>query len=654
MDQRVSKFDLNVATVSHGVAIARIDKNALELLSAEMHEKYHKCAGFIVHNTEDEAFLSVENAISADTSLRLVDYTIDNQANVNQLIPETQETVVRQTILDLSSYDTRRHDQPSGLQSANYIKNKWDALTAGREDISVEFFDNTNQGSRSTQQPSIILKITGTELPDEVVVLGAHQDSIRSGGSANATAIAPGADDDASGIASLTEAIRIIVAKDFKPKRTVHFMAYAAEEVGLWGSNNIASNYNTNNINVIGMMQLDMTNYKGSPNIDVGMITDFTNAAQNAFIKDLINAYLPELDVVDTACGYACSDHAPWTNNGFPASFPHESNLANSNNLLHSANDLIEHSGGNANHAVKFSKIALAYVGELAKGSIPAVNAPGGTKFDFDGDAKADISIFRPGSGEWWYLRSSDNDNRAYQFGTASDKLVPADFTGDGVADIAFWRESTAEWFVLRSEDTAFFAFPFGAAGDIPAPGDFDGDGIADPAVFRPSNTTWYILRSSDGATDFIPFGASEDKPVVGDYDNDGKDDIAIYRPSVSQWWILRSDAGLIAYQFGTTGDKVFTADFSGDGTDDIGLWRPTTGEWLILRSEDAGFYGFPFGVNGDIPVPADYDGDGTADPTVFRPATTTWYSIQSTDGSVFTPFGAATDKPAAASYVFE
>ncbi|HMS42050.1 MAG TPA: PPC domain-containing protein, partial [Pyrinomonadaceae bacterium] len=44
--------------------------------------------------------------------------------------------------------------------------------------------------------------------------------------------------------------------------------------------------------------------------------------------------------------------------------------------------------------------------------------------FDFDGDAKTDVSIFRPSGGEWWYLRSSDGGNRAFQFGQSTDKLV--------------------------------------------------------------------------------------------------------------------------------------------------------------------------------------------------------------------------------------
>ncbi|MEZ5308854.1 MAG: hypothetical protein R2684_17045 [Pyrinomonadaceae bacterium] len=270
------------------------------------------------------------------------------------------------------------------------------------------------------------------------------------------------------------------------------------------------------------------------------------------------------------------------------------------------------------------------------------------TRFDFDGDHKADVAIFRPGPGEWWLLRSSDGGNNAYQFGSSTDTVVTGDYTGDGKYDFAFWRPSTGEWFVLRSEDSTFFGFPFGTTGDIPAPGDFDGDGKTDAAVYRPSAGVWFILRSSNGQVDVVPFGSAGDKPLVGDYDNDGKDDVAIHRPADNQFWINRSTAGVLVYQFGAAGDKPFAADFTGDGTADAGFWRPSTGEWFVIRSENQTFFAFPFGANGDIPAPADYDGDGTTDATVFRPSTNTWFSNQTTNGVVITPFGAAGDQPVA------
>ncbi len=266
---------------------------------------------------------------------------------------------------------------------------------------------------------------------------------------------------------------------------------------------------------------------------------------------------------------------------------------------------------------------------------------------DFDGDRKTDISIFRPSNGQWWYLKSSDNQNAALEFGAGTDRIVPADYTGDGKTDIAVWRESTGEWFVLRSEDNSFYAFPFGNAGDVPAPADFDGDGKADAAVFR--SGVWYIQASTEGVL-IKQFGTAGDIPQTGDYDADGKADLAIFRPSQGEWWINRSSAGLFAVQFGSPTDKPLAQDFTGDGKTDIAFWRPADGNWFVLRSEDTSYYAFPFGSSTDTPAPGDYDGDGRTDAAVFRSGV--WYINRSTSGLLITTFGVGGDYPAPAAYI--
>lgn len=274
-------------------------------------------------------------------------------------------------------------------------------------------------------------------------------------------------------------------------------------------------------------------------------------------------------------------------------------------------------------------------------------------KFDFDGDGKTDISIFRPSVGEWWYQRSSDGGNYAAQFGASTDKLTPADFTGDGKTDIALFRPSTGEWFVLRSEDASYYSFPFGTSGDIPFAGDFDADGKADNGVFRRSSATWFIRKSSDGTAIIQQFGQTEDIPVIADYDGDGKSDIAIYRPSLGEWWIYKSTNGsVIAFQFGNGTDKPVQGDFTGDGKADAAVWRPSTGEWFVLRSQNQSYYSFPFGISTDIPAPGDYDGDGKFDAAVFRPSTATWYVQKSTSGYSIQQFGQSGDKPVPNSFV--
>lgn len=265
------------------------------------------------------------------------------------------------------------------------------------------------------------------------------------------------------------------------------------------------------------------------------------------------------------------------------------------------------------------------------------------TEFDFDGDRKADPSIFRASLGEWWINRSTGGAG-AWRFGAASDKVAAADFTGDGKTDAAVWRESNGEWLVLRSEDSTFYAFPFGAAGDVPAHADYDGDGRADVAVFRPSNSVWYVSASSGGTT-IWQFGQSGDRPAPGDYDGDGSGDFAIYRPDTGEWWIESSSDNLVrVFQFGSADDRPVQADYTGDGKVDVAVFRPSTGEWLVLRSEDRSYYSFPFGISTDRPVPADYDGDGRTDAAVYREGV--WHIQRSSSGYTAFQFGIASDIP--------
>ncbi len=643
-------LQLDVVTIEKGIAVLRADDWQMQKLSSYMHEHFHKCSGFVAHESKEEAIESINQLDAVDLNQRLVDYTIDNGANVTPLLADVQEPLIRQTITDLSAFPNRRYNQPSGLESANFIKNTWTTLVQGRSDISVNFFTHP---TATSPQPSIILTIQGTEIPGEEIVLGAHQDSIVSG---SQTANAPGADDDASGIASLTEAIRVIVAKNFRPKRTVKFMAYAAEEVGLRGSAAIALDYRNRNVNVIGVMQLDMTNFKGTPALDIVLITDRTNAAQNQFVTNLVTTYQPALSVGTSTCGYACSDHASWTTRNYPSSFPFEATLSNSNNAIHTANDTLLRSNNNADHALKFSKLALSFVGELAKGSIVQNSVPSKARADFDGDGKTDVSVFRPDTGVW-YLNQSTDGFLALNWGISSDQLVPADYNGDGQTDIAIFRANSdsnlPDFYILQTNDFTFSGLSWGIEGDIPAVSDYDGDGKSDIAIFRPSSNTWYILRSSDGSVLTQTLGQANDRPINGDFDGDGKADLTLLRND-NQWIVYKSSTNYATsetFDFGLTGDIPVPADFDGDGKDNIAVFRPSNGTWYYLRTDNA-IAVAQFGATGDIPATGDFDGDGTSDFAVYRPLSGVWYILRSSNGSYqIESFGLSQDKPLPSAY---
>ena len=95
-------------------------------------------------------------------------------------------------------------------------------------------------------------------------------------------------------------------------------------------------------------------------------------------------------------------------------------------------------------------------------------------QFDYDGDGRGDLSVFRPSNGVW-YIESFYLGSQAIQFGMNGDKPVPADYDADGATNIAVFRPSNNSWYI-RNRSGEFFDLPFGLPGDIPVPADYDGD----------------------------------------------------------------------------------------------------------------------------------------------------------------------------------
>jgi uncharacterized repeat protein (TIGR03803 family) len=259
---------------------------------------------------------------------------------------------------------------------------------------------------------------------------------------------------------------------------------------------------------------------------------------------------------------------------------------------------------------------------------------------DYDGDGKADLTVYRPVGGAWLTLGSKNSQPTTIVWG-AQDRPVPADYDGDGKADIAVYRETSGEWFIRAASGFRYLPMGAPALGDLPVPADYDGDGKADPAVFRRATGEWFILKSTTNTVVSVPWGAPSlgDLPVPADYDGDGKADLAVYRGTTGEWFILRStDGTLMHVQWGSpaNNDVPVPADYDGDGKVDIAVYRSTTGEWFIDESSGETVHVFwGSGVDGDVPVPADYDGDGKADLAVYRFDTAQWFIWSSAHGTL-------------------
>lgn len=315
--------------------------------------------GYIFRASEESAREALNTPVRRNT---LIEYSITEDAFVNECLDLVDGSNIENDILDLEDYGTRYHTKPQAEQAVLDQKAKWDTMiaAAGRTDMHTRIFEHVN-----TPMPSVILTIDGANTPDEFVIIGGHIDST----SWNKND-APGADDNASGIASLNEMVRVLLAKQFVPNRTIEVMAFAAEEIGLVGSDEIAQNYASNGVNVVSYVQFDMTGYQGSSS-DIYITTDpYNSTGLSDFLVDLMDHYnssgTHSFSYDYTVCGYACSDHASWAQYGYDTAFPFEAAMGDDNPNIHSPNDVYAFFNA-PDHSVKFTKLGLEFLIETAK-----------------------------------------------------------------------------------------------------------------------------------------------------------------------------------------------------------------------------------------------------------------------------------------------
>jgi|GEM_PF-723904 len=266
---------------------------------------------------------------------------------------------IQNTIEKLSGLTTRYHSSETGKAVATTLAQDYERYRAGREDVEISTFPH---GS-ATPQASLVVRIKGQTLPNEIVVLGSHIDSVSYDGFGG-SGRSPGADDNASGTATNLEVFRLLMAHGIRPERTIEIHGYAAEEIGLVGSKDMAQKYRAASKNVISMVQHDMNIYKAAGTADkIWFVTNSTDAGLNEKLAKLVDHYagVPWGMKVLTS---GSSDHASWTRQGYPAAFPFE-DPASYNRHIHSQDDSTANAAAYS-QAAAFAKLGFSYLVHFA------------------------------------------------------------------------------------------------------------------------------------------------------------------------------------------------------------------------------------------------------------------------------------------------
>jgi Zn-dependent M28 family amino/carboxypeptidase len=185
-------------------------------------------------------------------------------ATVRAVVAGIDKARLENTVRKLAAFPTRH--TLSGAKgadaAADYLKAEFDAISAqsgGR--LQVEKQTWTEPAGTRIPTPAtisnVIATLPGTANPERIIVISGHYDS-RVTDVMNATGTAPGANDDASGVAVVMELARQMALSKTRFAATIVFAAVTGEEQGLVGSQHLAETLKADNKNVIAMLTNDI------------------------------------------------------------------------------------------------------------------------------------------------------------------------------------------------------------------------------------------------------------------------------------------------------------------------------------------------------------------------------------------------------------
>ena len=156
------------------------------------------------------------------------------------------------------------------FKSIGYTNSRLDSFTIDRMYENIRY---------QQWQYNIIARLNGTVFPDSVCIMGAHyDDNLKTG---DPFLIVPGANDNASGVAATLELARVFRKNNFSPRNTIEFIAFGAEELGLYGSKAYAEQGHSDSKKIKMMLNNDMIAYEPGTN----------SSEWNVIIKDYDNSH---------------------------------------------------------------------------------------------------------------------------------------------------------------------------------------------------------------------------------------------------------------------------------------------------------------------------------------------------------------------------
>lgn len=350
---------------------------------------------------------------------------------ITQLVALVSKTNLTGIISDLENFRTRYASTAACETSGTYL---YDAFVRMGLQTAYETFQFS--GGRYTTR-NIVATFPGKTTPNKVVIVCAHYDSI----SNQPTTLAPGADDNGSGTATVLEIARILTGQSAALDYTVKLLCFSAEEWGLYGSAHYAQTAKNRGESIVGVIALDMIAY---PNGISGKLDLVANRGSE-WLADRFAAAsqtyegLGTRKVIDNS--WKWSDQSSFWDQGYSALCGIE-NEDSQNPYYHKTTDTL--STLNMDYAASVTRATLAAAADLAQPVVVVTQyrltiaaGAGGTTNPFPGayryDAGAVVNVTAAASSNFrfggWSGDAAGTANPV-PITMNSDKSISANFVG--------------------------------------------------------------------------------------------------------------------------------------------------------------------------------------------------------------------------------
>lgn len=384
-EKKIALISINEADIQKLI----VKKQQMDSELIDVTKSWQKTYGNnVVSKVQASKFLSHYINPSNTKKTKNDTYKIQYQNEVTQLLLQIRPLSIWNFLGGLSGFVDRSYDTAYGIDAANWLKLQVDNIEhdSGRTDITIFTLKTkgTDDDGNLIKQPSIIVKIGNSNEPG--IVIGAHFDTYKKYDPETSKEMCkdiqdpkmnklcvedfsgdkPGANDDGSGSAVLLEVSRTLIESGMQFKNPIYLVWYAAEEIGMIGSQNVVEDFQEKNIPIKAVLQLDQVGYSVKSDPTIWLVSNYVDADLTAYLADLINEYVKQ-PVKYTACAGPCSDHVSWNTKGIPVAFPFESEMGigHSYPYAHSPWDTLDKLS--LTHVTDYAKLAIAFSVELAE-----------------------------------------------------------------------------------------------------------------------------------------------------------------------------------------------------------------------------------------------------------------------------------------------